>query len=209
MKIEARKKTKQVRYGDVAVGGDAPISIQSMCTCPASSIDAVLGEIRALAEAGCEIVRVSVKDGSDIDALRRISDASDIPVIADIHFDWRLAVESANQGVAGLRINPGNIGSKKRIKAVVDCAKANDIPIRIGVNAGSLEKDLIDKHGGVTVAELVERAVKQIYLIASLYFFNIIYNPLKSHCLYYAIKGIKPNLRFFRSFSIFFPSPVS
>ena len=139
-----RRVTRQVRYGEVAVGGDAPVSVQSMCTCPASETGKTIGEIDALVRAGCEIVRVSVRDGDDIAALPRICDASAIPVIADIHFDFKLAVEAAGTGVAGLRINPGNIGGAREIGAVVEAAGRAGIPIRVGVNAGSLERDLRD-----------------------------------------------------------------
>lgn len=140
--VASRRITRQVRYGDVAVGGGAPVTIQSMCTCPASSIETALAEIEALALAGCEIVRISVKDRQDVEALSSLCNESPLPVIADIHFDFRLAVESAGTGVAGLRINPGNIGGEERVKEVVEAASRSGVPIRVGVNSGSLERDL-------------------------------------------------------------------
>lgn len=179
MKIEPRRKTRQIRYGEVAVGGDASISIQSMCTCPASSIDTVLGEIIALAEAGCEIVRVSVKDGSDIDALKRISEASAIPVIADIHFDWRLAVEAAKQGVAGLRINPGNIGGRENVERVIEVAAHRGIAVRVGVNAGSLEKSLAGLYEREPARALCESALAALAMIESSGFSDLVFS-LKS-----------------------------
>lgn len=136
-----RRKTRGVRYGAVAVGGDAPVSIQSMCTLPAAA-DGARAEILALARAGCEIVRVAVRDGADLEALVDLCNASPIPVIADVHFDHRLAVSAAGRGVAGVRINPGNIGGEERMLEVLEAARKAGAAVRIGVNAGSLEKDL-------------------------------------------------------------------
>jgi len=138
----ARRKTRKVFYGDVQVGGGAPVSIQSMSTEKAARAGAVLKEFDALERAGCEIVRVSVKDQDDIEALPGICSESGMPVIADIHFDYRLAVSAASAGVAGLRINPGNIGSRDRVREVVQAASSAGIPVRVGVNSGSLQKSL-------------------------------------------------------------------
>jgi (E)-4-hydroxy-3-methylbut-2-enyl-diphosphate synthase len=137
-----RRKTRQVFYGDVAIGGGAPVSIQSMCTCPASRTEDTLGEIEALAGAGCQIVRVAIRDEGDLESLREILEKSSIPVVADIHFRHILAVGAARAGAAGLRINPGNIGSEERVREVIEAAGDAGIPVRVGVNAGSLEKRL-------------------------------------------------------------------
>lgn len=168
-----RKATRQIRVGNVPIGGGAPIAVQSMTNTYTQDVAATVAQIRQLEAAGCEIIRVAVPDKESADAIVGIKKEISIPLIADIHFDYQLAIAAAESGADGLRINPGNIGSKKRIKAVVDCAKANDIPIRIGVNAGSLEKGLLEKYGGVTVEALVESAVKQIDLMASFDFDNM------------------------------------
>ena len=168
-----RKTTRQIRVGNVQIGGNAPIAVQSMTNTHTQDITATIDQIRRLEAAGCEIIRVAVPDEEAASAIAQIKKEISIPLIADIHFDYKLAILSAESGADALRINPGNIGSHRRIKAVVDCAKTNDIPIRIGVNAGSLEKELIKKHGGVTVDALVESALKQIDLMASFDFSNI------------------------------------
>ena len=168
-----RKNTRQICVGDVKIGGGAPVAVQSMTNTRTQDAAATVAQILRLEQAGCEIVRVAVPDESAAASIGPIKNKITIPLIADIHFDYKLAIRSAESGADALRINPGNIGSHQRIKAVVDCAKAHHIPIRIGVNAGSLEKDLIKKHGGVTVAALVESALKQIDLMDSLGFASI------------------------------------
>ncbi|MDA3896330.1 MAG: flavodoxin-dependent (E)-4-hydroxy-3-methylbut-2-enyl-diphosphate synthase [Desulfobacteraceae bacterium] len=168
-----RKSTRQIHVGDVAIGGNAPIAVQSMTNTRTQDVAATVAQVHRLEDAGCEIIRVAVPDEEAAAAIARIKKEITIPLIADIHFDYKLAVLSAESGADALRINPGNIGSHRRIKAVVDSAKANNIPIRIGVNAGSLEKELINKHGGVTVEALVESALNQIDLMASFNFSNI------------------------------------
>jgi len=168
-----RKPTRQIHVGDVAVGGNAPVSVQSMTNTRTQDVAATIGQILRLEDAGCEIIRVAVPDEEAGTAIAQIKKEISIPLIADIHFDYKLAILAAESGADGLRINPGNIGSHQKIKAVVDCAKANKIPIRIGVNAGSLEKELIKKYGGVTVEALVESALRQIELMASFDFSNI------------------------------------
>ena len=168
-----RKNTRQICVGDVKIGGGAPVAVQSMTNTRTQDAAATVAQILRLEQAGCEIVRVAVPDESAAASIGLIKNKITIPLIADIHFDYKLAIRSAESGADALRINPGNIGSHQRIKAVVDCAKAHHIPIRIGVNAGSLEKDLIKKHGGVTVAALVESALKQIDLMDSLGFASI------------------------------------
>lgn len=137
-----RRSTRRVAYRGVSVGGGSPVTIQSMTTVPAADVRRTMREIRALARAGCELVRVAVKDAADAEAIPAIVRSSPIPVIADVHFDHRLAVAAARAGAAGLRINPGNIGSRDRVRAVVDAALEAGIPMRVGVNAGSLERDL-------------------------------------------------------------------
>ncbi len=177
--ISKRRVTRQIRYGDVPVGGDAPISIQSMSTHPACSVEEVTEEIGALAAAGCELVRVSVKDRTDVDALRRICGESPIPVIADIHFDFRLAVESAGRGVAGLRINPGNIGGTEEVKKVIEASARAGIPVRVGVNSGSIERDLKDLHRRDPARALFESVCRHLEMIEKMGFPNLVFS-LKS-----------------------------
>ncbi|MFO7665465.1 MAG: flavodoxin-dependent (E)-4-hydroxy-3-methylbut-2-enyl-diphosphate synthase [Desulfobacterales bacterium] len=168
-----RKKTRQILVGKVEVGGNAPVSVQSMTTTFTSDINATVAQIRRLEEAGCEIVRVAVPDIESAHAISSIKKRISIPLIADIHFDYRLAVASAEAGADGLRINPGNIGAAAKIKKVVDCAKDFNIPIRIGVNSGSLEKDLLKKYGGATPDAMVESAILHVERLRSLDFHNI------------------------------------
>jgi (E)-4-hydroxy-3-methylbut-2-enyl-diphosphate synthase len=160
--MKERRKTRRIRVGDVPVGGGAPISIQSMTSTDTRDVRATVGQIRSLARAGCEIVRVAVPDEAAARAFRKVKAASPIPVIADIHFHHRLAVACADAGADGLRINPGNIGGEERTREVLRAARANGIPVRIGVNAGSLEKDLLRKHGGPTSGALAESAARWV-----------------------------------------------
>ena len=157
-----RKVTRQIRVGSVPIGGDAPIAVQSMTNTVTRDVKATVAQIRQLEAAGCEIVRVAVPGEEDAAAIAEIKKQISIPLIADIHFDYRLALASARSGADGLRINPGNIGSRKKIKAVVDCARELGICIRIGVNSGSLEKDILKKHGGATAEGMVESALRHI-----------------------------------------------
>ena len=150
-----RELTRQVRVGDVAVGGGAPVSVQSMCTTPTSDADATLAQIARLASAGCEIIRVAVPDAGALDGFQRICAESPLPVVADIHFDHRLAIEACRRGAAALRVNPGNIGSWERVDAVIDEAGAAGIPIRIGVNAGSLDPAYAEREDLTHVEKLV------------------------------------------------------
>ena len=153
-----RELTRQVRVGDVAVGGGAPVSVQSMCTTPTSDADATLAQITRLAAAGCEIIRVAVPDAAALDGFQRICAESTLPVVADIHFDHRLAIEACRRGAAALRVNPGNIGSWERVDAVIDEAGAAGIPIRIGVNAGSLDPAYAEREDLTHVEKLVGSA---------------------------------------------------
>jgi len=158
-------KTRRIYVGGVAVGGGAPVSVQSMCSTDTRDVAATLRQIHALAEAGCEIVRCAVPDREAAEALRAIRAACPLPLIADIHFDSRLAVQAVEAGVKGLRINPGNIGGADKVDRVVDAARAAGVPIRIGVNSGSVDKDLLKKHGGPTPAAMVESALEHVRLL--------------------------------------------
>ncbi len=157
-----RRKTRQISVGGVPVGGGSPITVQSMTNTATRDVKATVEQIRRLEAAGCEIVRVAVPGEEDAAAIAKIKKEIAIPLIADVHFDYRLALAAARSGADGLRINPGNIGSHQKVKAVVDCARELGICIRIGVNAGSLEKDIVKKHGGVTSEGMVESALRQI-----------------------------------------------
>jgi (E)-4-hydroxy-3-methylbut-2-enyl-diphosphate synthase len=168
-----RKNTCPIKVGSVTVGGNAPIAVQSMTNTFTQNVPATVSQIQRLEMAGCEIVRVAVPDPEAAEAISLIKGKISIPIIADIHFDYRLAIAAVEAGADGLRLNPGNIGSHKRIKAVVDCAKAFNIPIRIGVNSGSLEKDILKKYNGVSAEGMVESALRHIDLIKSLDFHNI------------------------------------
>jgi len=165
-----RKKTRQIRVGDVRIGGNAPITVQSMTNTMTQDVSATVSQIHQLESAGCEIVRVAVPDETAAEAITFIKEQISIPLIADIHFDHRLAVASVRAGADGLRINPGNIGSRQNIKTVADCARDRGISIRIGVNSGSLEKDLLKKYRGVSVEGMVESALRHIDLMVSLGF---------------------------------------
>lgn len=160
-----RVKTKVISVGEVKVGGQYPIRVQSMTNTDIRDARATLEQINELAFEGCEIVRVAVKDEASAWALKEITQKSPIPVIADIHFNHRLAIMAVEAGALGLRINPGNIGGEQKVLEVVECAKANNVPIRVGVNAGSLERSLEKKYGGPTPQALVESALGQVKLI--------------------------------------------
>ncbi|KZY36278.1 4-hydroxy-3-methylbut-2-en-1-yl diphosphate synthase [Alcanivorax sp. HI0044] len=155
-----RRKTRQIMVGNVPVGGDAPISVQSMTNTETCDVDATVGQIRRLQDAGVDIVRVSVPSMDAAEAFGKIRKQVDVPLVADIHYDYKIALAVAEQGVDCLRINPGNIGREDRIKAVIQCAKDKGLPIRIGVNAGSLEKELQRKYGEPTSDALVESAMR-------------------------------------------------
>lgn len=168
-----RKQTHQITVGKVKIGGMAPIAVQSMTNTFTHDVASTVRQIEQLEKAGCEIVRVAVPDEKSADAISLIKKNVSIPIIADIHFDYRLAIASAQSGADGLRINPGNIGSIEKIKAVVNCAKNFNIPIRVGVNAGSLEKDILKKYDGATVNAMVESALRNVNLLQSLDFHAI------------------------------------
>lgn len=169
-----RRKTRTVNVGGVKIGGDADISIQSMCNTDTRNVDATVNQIHCLEEAGCEIIRVAVPDCEAAEAIAKIKKQIHIPLVADIHFDYRLALKCIENGIDKVRINPGNIGSRERVKLVADAAKANGIPIRIGVNGGSLEKRLIEKYGGPTADALTESAFGHIEILDSLNFSDMV-----------------------------------
>ena len=165
--------TRKFYVGGVPLGGGAPVSIQSMTNTPTHDVDATLAQIRALAAAGCDIVRVAVPDLEAARAIGTLKAGSPLPLVADIHFDYRLALAAAEQGVDKIRINPGNIGSPRRVEAVAKTCKERRIPIRVGVNGGSLEKELLDKYGGPTPEAMVESALGHIRLLELYGFENI------------------------------------
>lgn len=157
--------SKQLMVGTVAVGGGAPVSIQSMCNTKTHDVAATVAQIHGLEQVGCELIRVAVPDMAAAEAIDKIKEQISIPLIADIHFNHRLALECAQRGVDAIRINPGNIGAAENVKAVADICRQKNIPIRIGVNGGSLEKELKAKHGGVTAQALVESALGHVALL--------------------------------------------
>ena len=175
-----RKQTRQIHIGPVAVGGGAPVSVQSMTNTKTADVAATVAQIRALSAAGCDIVRLAVPDMDAAKALGEIIRGTDVPLVADIHFDYRLALEAIRQGVAALRLNPGNIGGEERVKAVVREAKAAGIPIRIGVNGGSLDKKLLQKYGRVTAEALVESAMEHVRILEAQDFYDMKIS-LKAH----------------------------
>lgn len=163
-----RKKTKKIRVGDLFIGGDAPLSVQSMTNTDTRDIPSTVEQIKRLEEAGCEIIRVAVPDQEAAAAIKEIKKAIRIPLVADIHFDYRLALASMENGVDKIRLNPGNIGDRDRVRMVVEMAKERDIPIRIGVNSGSVEKHILEKYGGVTPEGMVESALGHAKILEDL-----------------------------------------
>lgn len=168
------QNTKIIKIGNVKIGGTYPIAIQSMTNTKTKDILATVNQINKLTAIGCQIVRVAVVDMDDALAIKEIKKQIKIPLVADIHFDYRLAIASIEAGADKIRINPGNIGDKERIKAVVDKAKEYDIPIRIGINSGSLEKHLLKKYGGVTAEALLESMINHVKLIEEMNFSNLV-----------------------------------
>lgn len=169
-----RKKTREVRIGNRIIGGMNPIAIQSMTNTKTEDVQGTVCQIQKLTEAGCEIIRCAVPTPEAAEALAEIKKQIRIPLVADIHFDYRLAIAAMEHGADKIRINPGNIGSIDRVKAVVDVAKERGIPIRVGVNSGSLEKELLEKYGGVTAEGLVESALHQAAVIEDMGYENLV-----------------------------------
>ncbi len=170
---DTERKSRQIRIGKVSVGGGAPVTVQSMTKTDTRDVPATVAQIKSLEKAGCDIVRLAVPDMDAALALGKIRKQTKIPIVSDIHFDYRLALEAVRQGVDGMRINPGNIGAKYRIKAVVDAVRERGIPIRIGVNSGSLEKDILKKHGSPTPEALAESALRHVSILEDLDFRDI------------------------------------
>lgn len=166
--------TKEIKCGNLLIGGDSPITIQSMTNTDTRDVKATLEQIAKLKHGGCEIIRLAVPDMEAASAFGQIKKAIKMPIVADIHFDYRLAIESIKMGADKIRINPGNIGSIDRVKKVVDAAKLREIPIRIGVNSGSLEKDILEEQGGVTSSGLVKSAIRNVKLLEDLDFDQIV-----------------------------------
>lgn len=157
--------TKRLMVGNVPVGGGAPVSIQSMCNTKTDDVEATVDQILALEDAGCEIIRVAIPDQAAAESVDKLKERIRIPLVADIHFNYKYALACAERGVDAIRINPGNIGGEERVKAVADLCRRKSIPIRIGVNGGSLEKELRAKYGGVTAEALVESAMGHVHLL--------------------------------------------
>ncbi len=185
-----RRKTRQIKVGNVAIGGGAPIVVQSMTNTDTRDIEATVAQIKRLEGAGCEVVRVAVPDKEAADALGSIKASIGIPLIADIHFDYRLALKAISEGVDGLRLNPGNIGNRKRIESVAKAARERGIPIRIGVNAGSLEEDLLKKYGHPTPEAMVESAMRHIEILEG-YGFHDIKVSLKASNIYTTLSAYR------------------
>lgn len=168
-----RRNTRTIRLGNVAIGGDNPVVVQSMTTTDTRDVKASIEQIRALEAAGCELARLAVIDKEAARAIKDIKKGVDIPLVADIHFDYKLALESLESGVDGLRLNPGNLGDRKKIKEVVKLSKERSVPIRIGVNGGSLDKKLMEKHGGLCKEAMVESAMEHVKLLEDMDFRDI------------------------------------
>ena len=181
--MRERHKTRTVRIGDVAIGGENPIRIQSMCNTKTENVEATVAQIRALAAAGCEIIRVAVPNEAAALALKDIRRQIKLPLVADIHFDYRLALASMENGADKIRINPGNIGEDWKLREVVNAAKERNIPIRVGVNSGSLEKEILKKYGGVTAEGIVESALEKVGRIEELGYENLVISIKSSDVL--------------------------
>ena len=166
--------TRRVIAGGVAIGGGAPVTVQTMTNTDTRDVEATLSQIRAMARAGADIVRVSVYDDACAEAVRQLVDGSPVPLVADIHFDHKLAIKSVENGIAKVRINPGNIGGEQNVRRVADCLKAHHVPVRIGVNSGSIEKDILKKHGGVTPEGMVESGLNHARMLEQAGFDDIV-----------------------------------
>ncbi|MFU0823884.1 flavodoxin-dependent (E)-4-hydroxy-3-methylbut-2-enyl-diphosphate synthase [Clostridium sp.] len=178
-----RKKTRKIKVGNIYIGGDSPISVQSMNNTDTRDITSTIKQINELESAGCDITRCAVPDMEAAEALKKIVENVNIPVVADIHFDYRLALKAIDNGISALRINPGNIGNIDKIKLVAEAAKSKGIPIRIGVNSGSLEKDLLNKYGKVCPEALVESALKHVNILESINFNDIVISLKSSNVM--------------------------
>lgn len=179
----SREHTRVIHIGDRVIGGGNPVLIQSMCNTKTQDVEATVNQISALTAAGCDIIRVAVPDMEAAEAIKEIKKKITIPLVADIHFDYRLAIAAIQSGADKIRINPGNIGSADRVRAVVEKAKEYDIPIRVGVNSGSLEKELLEKYGGVTAEGIVESALHKVSMIEELGYENLVISIKSSDVL--------------------------
>ena len=168
-----RKNTRKIMVGNVQIGGQDKVVIQSMCNTKTKDIESTVAQILQLEKAGCEIIRVACLDIEDAKSIKEIKEKIHIPIVADIHFDYKIALEAIKSGVDKIRINPGNIGNEEKVKKVVDACKEKQIPIRIGVNAGSLEKDLLEKYGKPTAKAMVESAKRHVDILERLNFYDI------------------------------------
>lgn len=178
-----RERTKVIHIGDRVIGGGSPILIQSMTNTKTEDVESTVAQILALEQAGCEIIRCTVPTLEAAKAIAEIKKQIHIPLVADIHFDYRMAIAAMENGADKIRINPGNIGSTDRVKAVVDAAKERNIPIRVGVNSGSLEKHLVEKYGGVTAEGIVESALDKVHIIEDLGYDNLVISIKSSDVL--------------------------
>ncbi|MCM1120005.1 MAG: flavodoxin-dependent (E)-4-hydroxy-3-methylbut-2-enyl-diphosphate synthase [bacterium] len=178
-----RQRTKSVQIGGVAIGGGAPVAIQSMTNTRTEDVAATVEQIHRLERAGCEIVRCTVPTLEAAEAIRQIKRQIHIPLVADIHFDYKMAIVAMENGADKIRINPGNIGSAQKVKAVVDVARERSIPIRVGVNSGSLERNLLEKYGGVTAEGIVESAMDKVHMIEDLGYDNLVISIKSSDVL--------------------------
>lgn len=168
------RKSKQIKIGNKLIGGGAPVLVQSMLNAPANDYEKNLSQLKALEGAGCEIVRIAVPDMEAVAVLGRLKEHASVPLVADIHFDYRLALESLEAGVDKIRINPGNIGSLDRVEKVANACNKRGVPIRVGVNSGSVEKELLEKYGGATPEAMAESAFKHIKLLEKCGFYNTV-----------------------------------
>ena len=178
-----RKDTKVINIGGRKIGGGNPVAIQSMTNTKTEDVEATVAQILALEKAGCEIIRCAVPTMEAAQALKEIKKQIHIPLVADIHFDYRLAIAAIENGADKIRINPGNIGSEDRVRAVVEKAKEYEIPIRVGVNSGSLEKNLLEKYGGVTAEGIVESALDKVHMIENMGYDNLVISIKSSDVL--------------------------
>ena len=178
-----REETRSVQVGNLTIGGNNHVVIQSMCNTKTKNVEATIKQINALEQAGCELVRVAVFDKEDAYAIKEIKKGIHIPLVADIHFDYKLALIAIESGIDKVRINPGNIGSAEKVKAVVDACKEKHIPIRIGVNGGSLEKEILEKYGEPTPEGMVESAMKHVKILENLDFHDIVISLKSSNTM--------------------------
>ncbi len=174
LKSIERKRTRSIKVADLTIGGGSPIVVQEMTTTNTADIDKTVEQIRMLEAFGCRLIRVSVLDEESARAIRKLKDRVGIPIVGDVHFNYRLALTAMENGIDKLRINPGNIGSEKNLAVVVSAAKGLGIPIRVGVNSGSLKKDIMNKYGGVTAEALVESALQEVSLLEKHGFYDTV-----------------------------------